>query len=308
MGHLHVALRAIQKREKLMVYGRGWNVIAARFSKTRRDAARFDPEALSDISDILDPMGGLQVPSKLGHRRILDPVTRSLDERGIRSDRAMFAIAMQQRAVIHGSPDSAAHLFNAMLARGIHPTAHHYAALMEGYSRKGDMAAAVATLDAARAAGIKPNVVLYTILIAGYARQGKPESAMRVFHDMVASGVKPDVGAIDAVSSAYFAVGLYAMARSTLIELWPEIMPFPSELRTANLKTLSRTFRAMAKQTMQSKTRPDLDAEEMTGRERRVLKWHLARLLTLWKRVVHPDVTRKRLLTVKTTGKWPQSR
>ncbi|KAF8832440.1 hypothetical protein HHX47_DHR1001904 [Lentinula edodes] len=120
-------------------------------------------------------------------------------------------------------------------------------ALMEGYTRKGDLPAALDVLKAATRVGIKPNCVMYTILIVGYARQGQPEQAVTTFKQMIEADIRPDVASIDAVVGAFFAVGAYSMARRSLRTLWSYVQPFPNELESASLKELATQFRLLHK-------------------------------------------------------------
>jgi pentatricopeptide repeat protein len=79
---------------------------------------------------------------------------------------------------------------------------------------------------------------MHTILIVGYARQKSLERAMRVLRHMVATGVRPDVPAVDAITSVFFAVGAYRLARQTLLSLWPSVAPLPHDFKRASLKML----------------------------------------------------------------------
>jgi len=100
-------------------------------------------------------------------------------------------------------------------------------------------------LKTARESGVKANAVLFTILIAAYARMHDPNMALRTFKQMTAIGISPDVPSIDAVVSAFYAVGAYSTSRRLLITLWTYIQPFPETLRESDLKTLAVSFRAL---------------------------------------------------------------
>jgi len=170
--------------------------------------------------------------------------------------------------------DAAQDVFDLLLARGIQPNEYHFSALMEGYTRKGDVSSAVDILEAATRVGIKPNRVMYTILIVGYARQGQPEEAVTTFKRMVEADIQPDVASIDAVASAFFAVGSYLMARRTLITLWPYVRPFPEELESAPLKELATQFRLLQKDGQ--------DSSNLTRSQWKRLYRQLSRLITAW--------------------------
>jgi len=115
---------------------------------------------------------------------------------------------------------------------------------MEGHTLLGDMRGAEKVMDAALDAGMRPNVVMFTILIVGHARLGHPDKAMRTFQSMVASGIRPDVPAVDAIASAYFAVGAYKTARRVLLVLWPHVQAPLEGMQSAPLKQLARALRA----------------------------------------------------------------
>lgn len=109
----------------------------------------------------------------------------------------------------------------------------------------GDISAATDILKIAKQSGVETNAVFFTILIAAYARMHDPNMALRTFQQMTVVGISPDVGSIDAVVSAFYAVGAYSTSRRLLITLWAYIQPFPDSLLQANLKALAIHFRTL---------------------------------------------------------------
>jgi len=189
------------------------------------------------------------------------------------------------------------------MTRGMHPNEYHFSALMEGYALSGNLPAAEGVMESAARAGIKPNVVMFTILIVGHARQGNPDLAMRTFQNMVATGVKPDIPAIDAVTSAYFAVGAYAMARRVLSTLWPYVRPFPKEMRAFTLKQLAHKFRSLHR-------RNDGNEVVMSKQTRLMLHQKLNDLIEAWTKLSgRPQLKRgfkKSIHPVSRTGSTSQ--
>jgi pentatricopeptide repeat protein len=201
------------------------------------------------------------------------PTIQSLADRGVLADHRMFALRIRYEAVIKGDLKAAKNVFQIMLDRGLHPNEYHYAALMEGYAATGELAAAEAVMNAAERGGIRPNCVMHTILIVGCARQKKPGRAMRVLRHMVATGVRPDVPAVDAITSVFFAVGAYRLARQTLLSLWPSVAPLPHDFERASLKMLVFHLRNVHDGQISSK---------LSRRERRELIGKLKELSSTW--------------------------
>ncbi|KAJ7597146.1 hypothetical protein C8J56DRAFT_817482 [Mycena floridula] len=247
LRQLHVILSAVIRRERYLLFGQGWDTIAAPLSRSRRDLFRdrgvTDADQFSGFSTRLDPMGGIQLA--VYDTTDTRPVLQYLSDRKIRSDGAILGLRMKRDAEIKGDIDTAKDVFQTLLVRGMQPNEYHFTALMEGFARAGNLRAASGVMTSARKAGLNPNVVMFTVLIVGYARQGKPAEAVRVFQEMVSAGIQPDVGSIDAVASAFFAIGAYATARLSLMTMWSYIGPFPESLQDASLKDLVRQFRLM---------------------------------------------------------------
>ena len=275
LRHMHVILSSILRHEKYVLYGRGWNATAARFSPHRHDYSRFIENRISSVADSFDPAAGIEFPQQLSYCSLARPIVQSLSSRQIRSDGATFALRIRRDAVMKSDLEAAREVFHTLLARGMHPNKYHFSALMEGFAQSGDLKAAAGVMKSAMRVDIKPNVVMFTILIVGHARQGNPDLAIRVFQHMLAMGIEPDVPAIDAVSSAFFAVGAYAMSRRILITLWPHIQPFPAELRRASLKDLADKFRLLGNNHGVQ--------EILTKQQRLMLHWKLKGLLEAWK-------------------------
>lgn len=180
----------------------------------------------------------------------------------------------------------------AMLKRGMHPMAHHYAALMEAHVNARMMDQAETILHSAIQAGVKPNVKLFTILIAGYGVQCKPRSARRVFEEMVRKGVEPDLPVIHAVASAYYKAGKAGLARGFLIERWTSVapVPFPPSLEALNFTDLAKAHRKLHektpvwfKGTMRNKNR--------NKARRMVFRWKMKRVEDAWRKA---DRSRRR--------------
>lgn len=245
LRHLHVILRSVLRHQKYLVHGSGWDATASKFSPTRDPVAASSHGHRALLSS--DHFGSCRSDGLSGRFRY-DPLLRSmilhLLRRGVKHDRATVAMRLRHHAMVDPTLDSAKDVLRHMTEQGMHPNQYHYSALMDGYAKGGDMHGAEQTMQTARRAGFKPGVVMYTILIAGYGRQGKPELAMRAFRRMVSAGVAPDVPAIDALAHAYFAVGGYKVARHVLLQLWPQVKPFPREFQNATLKQLATVFRA----------------------------------------------------------------
>jgi pentatricopeptide repeat protein len=244
LRHLHIILSCILRHEKYLLYGAGWNVFARKYSSTKRQPTG-KQAWLSTTTSSMDPLAGVDLVPHLGRQNLARPILASLANRDVRSDGPALALRIRHDAVIQSDMDSARNVFSDLLARGIHPNEYHFSALMEGYARSGDLEAAVDVLDSAKQSGIKPNVVMFTILIVGHARQGNPRLSLQVFKDMIASEIPPDVPSIDAVASAFYAVGAGSMARRVLIALWPYIQSFPESLRDLPLKELASHFRSL---------------------------------------------------------------
>ncbi|KAG5648079.1 hypothetical protein DXG03_007114 [Asterophora parasitica] len=247
LRHLHIIMKCVLRHEKYLLYGRGWDTTAVKFSTRRKEPEpRYPDHRISSEANTFDPTAGMALPRALSYRRLARPSIESLSSRRLLSDTVMVSLRLRQDAVIKADVESAKDVFQALLDRGMHPNEYHFSALMEGLARSGDNDGALDIMSAASRTGVQANVVMYTILIAGHARNGNPDRAIEVFQDMVAAGIKPDVASIDAVASAFFAIGAYTMTRKVLVSLWPYIQePFPEGLRKANLKTLAAAFRSL---------------------------------------------------------------
>ncbi|TDL28373.1 hypothetical protein BD410DRAFT_218476 [Rickenella mellea] len=214
LRHTHVLLRSILRRERTQLRGIGWNNMAARLTLQRQQRQMSGPQAVAELKSF-DPTAGIAVPRQLVQSSPILPILQSLAARNIKCDRATIALRMKHDAVTKLNISAANAVFQAMIARGMHPTAHHYAALMEGYAERGEMRQAAETMHRAAANDVPPNVVMHTIIIVGHARMGRPDLAMRAFQEMLSSGIEPDFAAVDAVASAFFAVKAFKLARQT---------------------------------------------------------------------------------------------
>ncbi|KAF5375111.1 hypothetical protein D9758_000173 [Tetrapyrgos nigripes] len=273
--HLHILLNVILRHERFLTFGSGWDSVAVRFSRSRQERGRHpkNPESFSGghIS-----IGGIVL--RKGDNRVVKSIVKDLLSRRVNVDSVIAGLRLRQEAGIKLKVDDAQAIFQTILARGFQLNEYHFGALMEGYTRVGDLSGAVDVLRRAMRIGIKPNVVLFTILIAGYARQGNPDDAMRVFQQMVANKIQPDIAAIDAVSSAFFAVGSYGMARHCLVSLWPYVTPFPNEFRSLKLKQLAVEFRSI-------QTKP----KTLSKQEWIALYYKLKHLILRWRASLEPE-------------------
>ncbi|KAF8167995.1 hypothetical protein B0H34DRAFT_41328 [Crassisporium funariophilum] len=238
LRHLRIIISCILRQEKYMLYGNGWRTFAAKYPVSPNEPTR----KLSVTTTQFDPTAGI-VLRKSVHRSFTQSLLESMIARDIKSDSMLMALRIRLEGVLKRDMESAQAVFRTMLARGMHPNAYHFSALMEGYVLSGNLVAAQGVLRSAEQAGVKPNVVMFTILIAGHARKRDPDRALRTFHRMITAEISPDVASIDALASAFYAVGAYAITRRMLISLWDYIAPFPATLRHASLKVLASHFR-----------------------------------------------------------------
>ncbi|KAF7347744.1 hypothetical protein MVEN_01531800 [Mycena venus] len=242
----HIVLASTVRYQKFLVDGVGWDVVAAKFSPTRTAGVKpYPEEAISTVQPHFDPLAGIQLPRRARHRGTFRAIEQSLVDRGIKSDRATIALRIRHDAVVRGDMNSATEVFQAMLARGLHPNQYHYSALMEGFVKAGDFESAVDVMKAASKARFEPDVLMFTILIVGYARRKDPEMALRIFRRMVSAGIQPDVPVIDAVASAFFFTGTYDMCHRVLTSLWQHITPLPPDIDKTSLKSAAVYFRSL---------------------------------------------------------------
>ena len=275
----HAVIASLTRRE------RTWAANGTAAPLPPPPSPRTDPSSAAGPLPIL---AGEEVPQKLGYRGMTRFIVQSLFAHRIQSDRFTFAQRMKRTAMC-GDVSATKSYFRAMLKRGMHPTAHHYAALMEAHTNAGMMDRAETILHLAMQTGIKPNVKLFTILIAGYGRQRKPIPARRVFEDMVRRGVEPDLVAVHAVSSAYYKAGLLELARAFLVEKWKSVAPVPfyRSLETVPFVDLAKVHRRLhEKKPIWSKHR----VRDGRGNKahRMVLRWKMKRVWDAWQRAVTP--------------------
>lgn len=157
----------------------------------------------------------------------------------------MVFLRIRRQSVLHMDVESAHRFLQTLMARGMHPNAYHFGALVEGYALAGKFASALDVMKSASDSGVKPNIVMYTNIIAAYARRRNAESAASTFKAMIAAGIVPDVPSIDAVVSAFHAKGEEKTARDLLKVLWVYIQPFPESLADADLQTLLSHLRSI---------------------------------------------------------------
>ncbi|KIJ68335.1 hypothetical protein HYDPIDRAFT_124718 [Hydnomerulius pinastri MD-312] len=277
--HLHIILRNVLRREKHLVHRSGWDATASKFSSTRNFNPTFPGDRILLSTENFDPGGGLKLPRHVRQNSWLRPIFLSLSRKAVRSDRATIGMRLRHEAIIEPNLESVKSVFRYMLEQGMHPNRYHYISVMYGYAMAGNMRGAEQIMRSAKEAGFEPEVVMYTVLISGYGRKGRPALAMRTFRAMVSAGIAPDVPAIDALAHAYFAVGAYTVARKVLLQLWPQVKPFPSELQSASLKRLAEAFRVDPERSRAVRDGP------LTKLEQRLLHWKLRGLLQEWKHV-----------------------
>ncbi|KAJ6610104.1 hypothetical protein B0H10DRAFT_447467 [Mycena sp. CBHHK59/15] len=288
LRHAHIVLSSIMRYERFLLSGMGWDNNAVIFSRTRVANHKPYPEGrISTRAASFDPMAGIELPERLAYRRLFDPVEKGLREQSTKSDRATIALRIRHDAVIKGDMDSATEVFQTMIARGMHPNAYHFSALMEGFTKAGDFESAVDVMRSASRASVEPNVLMFTILIVGYARRGDPGMALRIFRQMVAASIKPDVPAIDAVAGAFFAVGAYQMCWRVLTSLWQYISPLPPNLENASLEAAARYFRTLHRGQQQG-------LKKITNEQRLALMTDLRYLFREWVHWRHIRWTRHR--------------
>ncbi|KAJ6604759.1 hypothetical protein DFH09DRAFT_1019062 [Mycena vulgaris] len=242
----HIVLASSMRFQKFLVHGMGWNVAAAKFSPTRTPSVKpYPAEFISGLAPNFDPMAGIALPRRVRQRGTFRAMEQSLADRGIKSDKATIALRIRHEAVIKGDMNAASDVFQTLLSRGLHPNQYHYSALMEGFANAGDFESAVAVMQSASRASFEPDVLMFTILIVGYARRRNPDMALRIFRRMVAAGIKPDVPAIDAVASAFFAIGAYTVCWRVLTSLWQHISPLPPDIDQTSLNSAAIYFRSL---------------------------------------------------------------
>lgn len=272
--HLNIILRNAMRREKHRVSGSGWDTTAAKFSSTRRYAFA-SPESPNILnSENFDPSSSHHHP----HDKPCISTVLALSRKGVRSDRATFAMWLKHEGIAYPTLGTAKSVFHHMIDKGMHPNRYHFTSLMDGFVRSGDMQGAEQAMRSAKAAGFDPDVVMWTVLISGYGRKGEPGLAMRTFRTMVAAGIAPDVPAIDALAHAYFAVGAYSIARKVLLELWPRVKPLPSDLNSTPLKQLAHIFR-------QPGDRDATGKGSLSPKEQRSFNRKLRQVLQEWKEI-----------------------
>lgn len=271
--HLNIILRNALRREKHKAHGCGWDNTAAKFSMTRRHTPTFPGNRNILNSENFDPSD--RQPHSHKNSCIRSTIL-SLSRKGVKNDRATFAMWLKHEGMADPTLGTAKSVFHHMVHKGMHPNRYHFTSLMDGFMRAGDVQAAEQVMRSAKAAGFEPDVVMWTVLISGYGFTGEPGLAMRTFRTMVAAGISPDVPAIDALAHAYFAVGAYSIARRILLELWPQVKPFPSELKNAPLKRLAHIFRQSEDPAMARK-------EPLTPQAQRSFDRKLRQVLREWK-------------------------
>src|ERR1700736_3354492 len=99
LGHVHIIMKSVLRRQKFLLHGSGWDVIAAKFSRSRRDLSRYPEGHISGIADSFDPTAGIELPRKLSYRALIRPIVQSLSARHIMSNRATIALRLKHEAI-----------------------------------------------------------------------------------------------------------------------------------------------------------------------------------------------------------------
>ncbi|PPQ64408.1 hypothetical protein CVT26_002116 [Gymnopilus dilepis] len=238
LTHIHHIAARIFRDEKYMFIPGAWTPRLR--GRRRRKRMR-----LLQVGDPFDPTGGIAFDRHLSYHALAKPLLSSLKAKGVMSDSVMVFLRIRRHSVLHKDVESAHRVLRTLMARGMHPNAYHFGALVEGYSLSGNFDGADEVMRTAEASGVKPNAAMYTSIIAAYARHRDAKLAFQTFKKMIAVGIAPDIASIDALVSAFYTSGAHETAHTLLIKLWGYIQPFPRALETADLSTLLSHFRAL---------------------------------------------------------------
>ncbi|KAH8102494.1 hypothetical protein BXZ70DRAFT_928737 [Cristinia sonorae] len=285
---LHLVMKSIVRQESLGVRKGKWFAAKRRHlfrSRVVTDGSVTPTSKPSTVSELLDPTAGIILPHRPSYDALLRPVIDDLASRGVRSDKAAFALRIRHDATVKQDMVLAQQTFQQMLARGIHPNKYHFAALLEGYVQAHDMDSARTVVNNYINSGHRMDLVMYTILLVGYAYQGKPTLAARLFQKMVASGITPDGKAITALTNAYAVVGEVVTAKRVLVELWHYIGPIPEEVHGLKYREALTMFEA------EVVSRLPLHKRRPSTKQRRPQHWKIPR--KLW-RYITPRLQRMR--------------
>lgn len=267
IGHVNSILAALLRRRRAT-----HSIVLSKQEAAEHKAQRLEPEA-----DPYDPSAGLANPKNVELAELLSLIS----ERRIRSNSSTFALRLWRDAITKLDLGGARETFRAMAARGIRPNSRHFAILMDGFARTGDMPAAEHVLALAlEENNVQPTVVMHTVLIRGYARMRRPDLASRAFFRMASSGIPPDVRAVLALVDAFMAVKKFFFARVLLLRLWKWVIEMPPYLKDANLWVLRRAF--SKSEALQTPRPPPSE------RDRRALRKDVATVLRQWKGFFRP--------------------
>lgn len=231
--------------------------------------------------------------------RHVGPQFHDMNRRGVQPDRMYYALRIRREAVIQGNLVQARAIFDDMVSKGMRPQQHHYAALMEGHARHGDVNEAKKLMreyegsrpppdelsgtgqtgDGKRAVG---HVLLWTILILGFGRIARPDQSRAAMEEMIREGVRPDLVAVDTLVNAYWKNMEYAKAYEAINEFWPteRVGPLTEELkRLPTKKLLVAMWKADGEQIPGEPPR----WRGFTKKERLELVDKFGRVVTAWK-------------------------
>lgn len=248
LRHIHILLRAIVGRQIAAVDPPGWGSIVNAADDTINEPPPPASTSTSGEQQVLEEVAKAILRHRPPYRFVVRRLVQSLGMRRISPDRATMHLAIRHEALVNRNMTMARRTLRIMLERGMDPNEYHYAAIIEGFSLSGHARAAEKVLWRAREAGFGRDPVLFTILIHAYGRLRQPHESVRIFKAMTDEGVKPDVGSINALAGAYYTVRSWATARRILVNSWGQFAPFPSELETADLRTLAEAFRKLSPQ------------------------------------------------------------
>ncbi|KZT05902.1 uncharacterized protein LAESUDRAFT_205191 [Laetiporus sulphureus 93-53] len=238
LRHLHTIMRILLRWEKKQsrLGARGKN------SPLPMEDREAPDNTISDAVQSYDPVAGFVFPRKLSYRALVRPLLESLQSRGVKGDRAAFALRIRQDALIRADMEMAKQSFNAM---------------------------------SAIESGTRRSVLMYTILVWGYARLRKLAPALRMFRRIVAAGLQPDVVALHVLAQAFIAAKARGHARRLLLQLWPTVATFSDELQNASLEELMSKLASLSESGVRTR-------ERYSKQRQRMLRWKVLRIIQRW--------------------------
>ncbi|KAG8899660.1 hypothetical protein FRB99_006512 [Tulasnella sp. 403] len=238
----------------------------SRLPRTRRYKSRLPTQRQATTSIRYHSSDRLKLP-----RRYLTPLFRKFKRRGTVADRHTYVLRIRHEAH-RTNPQGAKAAFDAMVSRGFKPQVRHYAALMEGYVRVGQMGEAKRLMRRYEEGRMFPdidpnsrrgkhggkrqepfsrvglgvgNILLWTILIVGYGHLGQPDKARSAMEELIREGLTPDVASVDALANAYLSNKQHRLARTVVLDFWPAeyVGALTEEVKRLPVKRLLRAMR-----------------------------------------------------------------